>query len=94
MRGTGSGAKAATRLGVLKCNWLSYQVLQSCQLTYAGMSGVCIGVAAQEVTAALDLHAVPHGSRKRVRADVELMAHVAAAEIRRQQDAARKRAER
>lgn len=90
MRGAGV-TRGPQRLGVLKCNWLAYQVLLSCQFTYVGMSGVCIGVSASELERAMGLHQVPRTQARQVRRDVELMARVAANEIRRQQEAAQKR---
>lgn len=90
MRGQESqGQSAGRRLRVLKCNWRAYQVLLSCQFTYVGMSGVCIGIAAAELARAISLHRVPRSKVPQVRRDVELMARIAASEIRKQQEADR-----
>lgn len=63
---------------VWRCNWRAFEVYQSCQLTYAGMSGACLGLSATEIRSALELLRVPPKRWRALTADLLVMGRAAA----------------
>lgn len=74
---------ADSRIEVLACNWLTVDVYQTCQLGFASGAGgaICLGIAAIEIRAALQLQGVPRRQWGELATGVQLMGRVAASTI-------------
>ena len=65
---------------VLEDNAETVDVFLSCQLSFVGMAGVCLGLSATEADAAMRLHRIPGSRRRDVWAGLQLMGRTQAAE--------------
>lgn len=66
---------------VLEDNEETVDVFRSCQLTFAGMGGACVGLSATEADAAMRSHRVPPSRRREVLMGMLLMGRIQAHEL-------------
>ena len=69
---------------MLEDNAETVDVFLSCQLSFVGMAGTCLGLSATEADAALRLHRIPGTRRRDVLEGLQLMGRTQAAEYRKQ----------
>lgn len=77
-KGSSSSTPDRYVIEVWRCNARVVKVYRTCQLSYVGMSGVCIGLSAEEIRTALELHRVPRRLWPEMTVDLTVMAQAAA----------------
>lgn len=77
---------------VWSCNMRVVEIYRACQLSYAGMTGMCLGLSAQEIRAAFEVLAVPRKRWRDYATDLLVMGSAAARWINEQAKKARDKA--
>lgn len=63
---------------IWRCNWRTVQVYRTCQLSFVGMSGSCVGLSSLEIRAALQLERVPRPRQRAMARELQFMGRCAA----------------
>lgn len=78
-KGTGTAKPADEyEIEVWPCCMRVVEIYRTCQLSFVGMSGTCIGLSAAEIHTALSLHGVPRKRWPAMAEDLTVMGNAAA----------------
>jgi hypothetical protein len=85
-----SAATANETIDVLACNWTTVDMFRGCQLSFVGGAGraICMGIAATEIHAALQLRCLPRRQWPEVAQGIQLMGRMSASTINKKLSAA------
>lgn len=71
------GEHGVYEIHVLRCNMRAVQAFQLCQMTFAGMSGVCLGISMSEISSVLDVLGVKGRRRETLSRQLVVMSRAA-----------------